>query len=120
MYEKDKKQIASVSYRASGCFAVSDGGLLGKSGRDCRPDGFSFRHCKGNGFFEHGGYSDRGGGTNRARISTPLKLTNPPEGYDANDKAAAADLLDLVFEDEEAKDQSAGAAGADAHQRSDR
>lgn len=69
MYEKDKKQIASVSYRASGCFAVSDGGLLGKSGRDCRPDGFSFRHCKGNGFFEHGGYSDRGGGTNRARIS---------------------------------------------------
>lgn len=38
---------------------------------------------------------------------TPLKLTDPPEGYDANDKAAAADLLDLVFEDEEAKDQSA-------------
>lgn len=69
MYERNKKQIASVSYRASGCFAVSDVGLLGKSGRDCRPDGFSFRHCKGNGFFEHGGYSDRGGGTNRARIS---------------------------------------------------
>ena len=38
---------------------------------------------------------------------TPLKLTDPPEGYDANDKAAAADLLDLVFEDGEAKDQSA-------------
>ena len=47
MYEKDQKQIAAVSYRASGCCAVSDGGLLGKSGRDCRPDGFSFRHCKG-------------------------------------------------------------------------
>ena len=67
MYEKDKKQIASVSYRASGCFAVSDGGLLGK--RACRSDGFSFRHCKGNGFFKHGVYADRGDGTNRARIS---------------------------------------------------
>ncbi len=38
---------------------------------------------------------------------TPLKLTDPPEGYDANDKASAADIFDLTFENGEAKDQSA-------------
>lgn len=38
---------------------------------------------------------------------TPVKLSDPPEGYDANDKAAAADLFDLKFENGEAKDGSA-------------
>ncbi|MBR3919388.1 MAG: LamG domain-containing protein [Clostridia bacterium] len=37
----------------------------------------------------------------------PVEVNNPPEGYNAEDKAPAADLLDLVFDGETAKDGSA-------------
>lgn len=42
-----------------------------------------------------------------APTRAPVTLTDPPAGYDENDKAPAADLFDLVFENGTAKDKSA-------------
>ena len=40
---------------------------------------------------------------------TALVISDPPEGYDAGDKVPEADILDLVFENGEAKDASTAA-----------
>lgn len=42
-----------------------------------------------------------------APTKAPITPNDPPEGYNAEDKAPAADLFDLVFDGETAKDNSA-------------
>ena len=42
-----------------------------------------------------------------APTRAPVTLSDPPAGYDDKDKAPAADLFDLIFENGTAKDKSA-------------